>query len=135
MTSTEAYWRDFDDRDSWRRNRRARIARLDAFADLLDTRFVIPGLKVRFGMDALVGLVPGIGDLVMSAASLWLIYEARRLGAPWHVLARMLGNVAVDGAVGAVPLAGDAFDVMWRTNRRNMRLLRDWLAREARGGL
>ena len=135
MTSTEAYWRDFDDRDSWRRDRRARVARLDAFADLLDTRFVIPGLKVRFGVDALVGLVPGIGDLVMTAASLWLIYEARRLGAPWHVLARMLGNVAVDGAVGAVPLVGDAFDVMWRTNRRNMRLLRGWLAREARGGL
>ena len=89
---------------------------------------------MRFGIDALIGLVPGIGDVITTGTSLWLLYEARKLGAPWHVIGRMLGNVAVDGVVGAVPLVGDAFDVLWRGNRRNMRLLRGWLERETRGG-
>jgi hypothetical protein len=65
--------------------------------------------------------------------SLYIVHEARELGAPGHVIARMAGNVALDGIVGAVPLAGDIFDVMFRANRRNMRLLQDWLAREANG--
>jgi hypothetical protein len=116
------------------RSRRDRIARLDAFANLFDTAFVIPGTNVRFGIDALIGLAPGIGDVITTGMSLWLLYEARKLGAPWHVIGRMLGNVAVDGVVGAVPLVGDAFDVLWRGNRRNMRLLRGWLERETRGG-
>jgi hypothetical protein len=64
--------------------------------------------------------------------SLYIVHEARQLGAPGHVIARMLANVALDGVVGAVPLVGDAFDVMWRSNKRNMRLLNDWLEREER---
>jgi hypothetical protein len=114
------------------RSRRERIARLDALATLLDTAFILPGTNVRFGLDALIGLVPGIGDAVTTAMSLWIVHEAHQLGAPGHVIARMLGNVALDGVVGAVPLIGDAFDVMWRSNRRNMRLLQDWLDREDR---
>ncbi|MGZ9101804.1 MAG: DUF4112 domain-containing protein [Rhodoplanes sp.] len=117
-----------------RRDRLEQLARLDAFANLFDTAFVIPGTNVRFGIDALIGLAPGIGDVITTGMSLWLLYEARKLGAPWHVIGRMLGNVAVDGVVGAVPLVGDAFDVLWRGNRRNMRLLRGWLERETRGG-
>jgi hypothetical protein len=62
--------------------------------------------------------------------ALYIVYEARQLGAPGYVIARMLANVALDGAVGAIPVLGDAFDVMWRSNRRNMRLLQVWLARE-----
>jgi Domain of unknown function (DUF4112) len=114
------------------RSRQERIARLDALASLLDTAFVLPGTNVRFGVDALIGLVPGIGDAITTALSLYLIHEARQLGAPRHVLIRMLANTALDGMVGAVPLVGDAFDVMWRANRRNMRLLQDWLARNER---
>ncbi len=114
------------------RSRRERIARLDALATLLDTAFILPGTNVRFGLDALIGLVPGIGDAVTTAMSLWIVHEAHQLGAPSHVIARMLGNVALDSVVGAVPLIGDAFDVMWRSNRRNMRLLQDWLEREDR---
>jgi hypothetical protein len=91
---------------------------------------VLPGTNVRFGLDALLGLVPGIGDIVTTAMSLYIVHEARELGAPGHVIARMLANVALDGIVGAVPLVGDVFDVMWRANRRNMRLLQDWLAPE-----
>ena len=80
--------------------------------------------------DALIGLVPGIGDAVTTAMSLYIVHEAHQLGVPRHVIARMLANVALDGVVGAVPLVGDAFDVMWRSNRRNMRLLYEWLDRQ-----
>jgi hypothetical protein len=114
------------------RSRRERIARLDALATLLDTAILIPGTDIRFGLDALIGLVPGIGDAITTAMSLFIVHEARQLGAPGHVIARMLANVALDGVVGAVPLVGDAFDVMWRSNKRNMRLLYDWLEREER---
>jgi hypothetical protein len=114
------------------RSREERVARLDALATLLDTAFILPGTNVRFGFDALIGLVPGIGDAITTAISLYIVHEARQLGAPAHLILRMLANVAVDGFVGAVPLVGDAFDVLWRANRRNVRLLREWLVREDR---
>jgi hypothetical protein len=112
------------------RSQRARIARIDALATLLDSALAIPGTGVRFGLDALIGLVPGVGDIVTTALSLFIVHEAYQLGAPGHILLRMLGNVVVDGAFGAVPVVGDAFDVVWRANRRNVRLLREWLERE-----
>ena len=112
------------------RTREERVARLDVLANLLDTAFILPGTNVRFGFDALIGLVPGIGDAITTAISLYLVLEARQLGAPAHLILRMLANVVVDGFVGAVPLVGDAFDVLWRANRRNVWLLREWLARE-----
>ena len=110
-------------------SRAERIARLDALASMLDTAILIPGTNVRFGLDAMIGLVPGIGDTITTLLSLYIVKEARALGAPRHLILRMLGNVALDGVVGAVPLAGDLFDVMWRANKRNMKLLRDWLDR------
>lgn len=116
------------------RSRAERIARIDSLSRLLDTAFAVPGTNIRFGFDGLIGLVPGIGDTVTTALSLWLVYEAHQLGAPKHVLARMLGNVALDGVVGSVPLAGDVFDVMWKANRRNLRILRDWLDRHELDG-
>ena len=112
------------------RPREERVARLDVLANLLDTAFILPGTNVRFGFDALIGLVPGIGDAITTAISLYIVLEARQLGAPAHLILRMLANVVVDGFVGAVPLVGDAFDVLWRANRRNVWLLREWLARE-----
>jgi hypothetical protein len=113
-------------------SRAERIARLDALANLLDTAFILPGTNIRFGFDAMIGLVPGIGDAITTVMSLYIVREARALGAPRHLIARMLTNVAIDGVVGAVPFLGDAFDVVWRANRRNMTLLRNHLAREAR---
>jgi hypothetical protein len=113
-------------------SRAQRIARLDALASLFDTAFVVPGTNVRFGIDALIGLVPGIGDAITTVMSLYIVREARALGAPRHLVARMLANVALDSVVGAVPLVGDMFDVMWRANRRNMALLQAHLAKEAR---
>jgi hypothetical protein len=113
-------------------SREQRLARLDALAKLLDVAFILPGTNIRYGIDGIIGLIPVIGDLITTAISLWLVREARALGAPWHVTARMLGNVALDGVVGMVPLAGDAFDVMFRANVRNVRLLRRWMDKQPR---
>ena len=106
------------------RTREERIARIESLASLLDTACIIPGTNLRFGFDAVVGLVPGIGDALTTALSLWLVKEARALGAPAHLIARMLGNIAIDGVAGAMPLLGDAFDLVWKSNRRNLYLLR-----------
>jgi uncharacterized protein DUF4112 len=111
-------------------SREQRLARLEAVAKLLDVAFIVPGTKIRYGIDGVIGLIPVVGDLIATAFSLWLVREARALGAPWYVTARMLGNVAVQGVVGAVPVAGDAFDVLFRANMRNARLLRRWLDRQ-----
>jgi hypothetical protein len=113
-------------------SRRDAMERLEQLTRLLDTALVIPGTNIRFGADAVVGLVPGIGDVITTALAAWVVYEARRLGAPKHLIARMIGNVALDGMMGAVPLVGDLFDVMYKSNRRNMALLRAWMERQER---
>jgi hypothetical protein len=112
--------------------REQRLARLDAIAKLLDVAFILPGTNIRYGIDGLIGLIPIVGDLITTAISLWLVREARALGAPWHITARMLANVAVDGVVGMVPVAGDAFDVMFRANVRNVRMLKRWMDKQPR---
>jgi len=112
--------------------RAERVARLDALATLLDTVFLIPGTNVRFGLDALIGLVPVVGDTITTLISLYIVREARALGASRLVIARMLANVAVDGLAGAVPMLGDMFDVAWRANRRNVALLQKYFANEPR---
>jgi hypothetical protein len=113
-------------------SRAERLARIDALATLLDTAFLVPGTNIRFGVDALIGLIPGIGDAITTLMSLYIVREARELGAPGHVIVRMLANVALDGVIGAVPLVGDMFDVAWRANRRNIALLQKHFAREPR---
>jgi Domain of unknown function (DUF4112) len=112
--------------------REQRLARLEALAKLLDIAFILPGTKIRYGIDGILRLIPVVGDLIASALSLWLVREARAIGAPWHITARMLANVALEGTVGLVPIAGDAFDVMFRANIRNMRLLRRWMDKQPR---
>jgi hypothetical protein len=110
--------------------REQRLARIDAVAKLMDVAFVMPRTKVRYGLDGIIGLVPIVGDLLAAMVSLWIVREARALGAPRYLIARMLGNVAVDTVVGFVPLAGDAFDVAFRSNMRNVRMLQRWLDRQ-----
>jgi hypothetical protein len=110
--------------------REQRLARLDAMARLLDIAFVVPGTSIRYGIDGIINLIPVVGDIVTAAISLWLVREARALGAPWHVVARMLGNVAIQGVAATVPLAGDAFDVLFRANIRNVKLLRRWMDKQ-----
>jgi Domain of unknown function (DUF4112) len=107
--------------------REQRLARLETIAKFLDVAFMLPGTKIRYGIDGIVGLIPVVGDIIATALSLWVVHEARALGAPWYVTARMLGNVAFQGVVGTVPVAGDAIDVLFRANMRNARLLRRWL--------
>jgi hypothetical protein len=112
--------------------REQRLARLNALATLLDIAFILPGTKIRYGVDGVIGLIPVVGDIIATALSLWVVREARAIGAPWHITARMLANVALDGTVGMVPLAGDAFDVMFRANMRNVRLLKRWMEKQPR---
>jgi hypothetical protein len=110
-------------------SRRAALDRLDMLATAFDTAFILPGTNVRFGVESILRLVPGIGDALASALSCYLLYEARRLGVPRLLFARMIANVMLEGLVGAVPVAGDAFDVFFRANRRNIALLREHFAR------
>ena len=115
------------------RSRRAALDRLDLLATLFDTALVVPGTNIRFGVEAVLRLVPGIGDAAASALSCYLLYEAYRLGVPPMLFARMAANVALEAALGAVPVAGDAFDVFFRANRRNVALLRAHFAGAAAG--
>lgn len=93
----------------------------------MDSALVLPGTNIRFGVDAIVGLMPGIGDLITTLVSCYIVHEAHQLGAPKALILRMIGNIAIDGLVGSAPLVGDVFDVIWRANRRNVALLRDHL--------
>lgn len=97
---------------------------LDRLATLMDSQFSIPGLKFRFGLDPLLGLVPGIGDTISLLISAYIIKRAHEQGLPHHVKARMIGNVAVDWLVGLIPFVGDIFDVGIKANRRNIDLIR-----------
>lgn len=101
--------------------------RIEAMEGLLERAFHMPGTKYRIGLDSVVGLVPVLGDVVTAAMGAWLIWEAKNLGMSRFHLARMAGNVAVDTAIGAIPLVGDAFDLLFRSNTRNLRIVRRWL--------
>ena len=105
-----------DDIDAVRR----RLARL---AWLLDNSIPLPGTPYRIGLDAIIGLVPGLGDVIGVLLSSYIVREAARLGAPPSVLTRMAFNVAVEGLVGLVPFLGDVFDAAWKANARNLALL------------
>ena len=106
--------------------------RLRFIAWLLDSSIPLPGTRLTIGVDALIGLVPLLGDLIGVLASSYILAEAQRLGVPRAVLLRMAFNVAVDGVVGIVPFVGDVFDAAWKANVRNVRLLEAWIARPRR---
>ncbi|WP_234024911.1 DUF4112 domain-containing protein [Tsuneonella amylolytica] len=98
--------------------------RIEAMEQLLENSFVLPGTSRRVGLDAIVGLVPVIGDFVSAAMGMYIVWEARNLGMPKWKLWRMTGNVAFDTAVGAVPVVGDAFDFLFRSNTRNLKIVK-----------
>jgi hypothetical protein len=102
-------------------------ARLDALARLLDSAVCVPGTPIRFGADAVLNLIPGLGLLTSKGMSAYLIWEAHRLGVPPGTLLRMLRNVGIDFAISAIPLVGWMGDVFYRANLRNMGLLRQHL--------
>jgi hypothetical protein len=109
----------------------AQIERLRAISRLLDSAFVIPGTRYRFGLDAVIGLVPGIGDIIGGLFSTYIIFKAARLGAPKSMLVRMVVNTGIDTLVGEIPLLGDLFDFGFKSNLRNMALLEHHLQRPA----
>ena len=106
-----------------------RVARLRRVGWLLDSSIPIPGTRFTLGIDQIVGLVPGIGDLIGGFLSLYIIVEAARLGVPRGVLARMGWNVAIDTLVGEVPILGDLFDMGFKANIRNLALLDGYVQR------
>jgi hypothetical protein len=100
-----------------------RFPHLQTLSRLMDTQFRIPGTQIRFGLDAIIGLVPGVGDFASFLISTYMISVATKSGASGFVVARMVTNVAIDALVGAIPLLGDLFDVVFKANQRNMQLL------------
>lgn len=105
----------------------AAMLRIEALARLMDSAFEIPGTKFRMGLDGIIGLVPVLGDLLSSLISSYIIWEAKNLGVSRFTLSRMMGNVALDTVVGLVPLLGDAFDMAFKSNMKNLVLLRKHL--------
>ncbi len=101
---------------------------LEALAQWMDSAFRIPGVGVRFGFDALLGLFPGIGDVTTSLASLYILSAAHRYNVPRITITRMALNILLETIIGAIPLVGDLFDVYWKSNQRNVELLRRHLA-------
>jgi hypothetical protein len=109
-----------------------RLSGARALAHILDDGVRLPGLGVRFGLDAVIGLVPGLGDFAGAILSSYVVVLAARLGAPTSVILRMIGNVAVDTIGGSIPLLGDLFDVGWKANLRNVALLDRWIDQPGR---
>ena len=101
--------------------------RLEAMEGVLERVFTIPGINRPVGLDSIVGLVPVLGDVVTASMGAWLVWEGRNLGMSKFQLARMAGNVGVDTLLGAVPLVGDLFDFMFRSNTRNLRIIKRYL--------
>ena len=97
--------------------------RVEALEKLLERSFVIPGTKIPFGLDSVIGLVPVIGDLITAAMGAYMVWEARNLGMSKWQLMRMSANIGIDSALGAIPLVGDAFDFIWRSNSKNLRII------------
>ena len=97
--------------------------RVEALEKLLERSFVIPGTKIPFGLDSVIGLVPVIGDLITAAMGAYMVWEARNLGMSKWQLMRMSANIGIDTALGAIPLVGDAFDFIWRSNSKNLRII------------
>jgi len=117
--SAAEFWRDY----SKGLTHEQRLAQVRFIARMMDDQFRAPGTNLRFGLDFLLGLFPGLGDAATSIISLLIVHHAWAAGASKLTLARMLGNVGIDFLVGSVPLFGDVFDFAWKANRKNARLL------------
>jgi hypothetical protein len=112
-----------DDLDRLEKLRRLR--RLNGIARMMDTAIRIPGTGIRFGADSVFGLIPVIGDAGGALVGLYILNEARRMGVPANKLVQMLGNIAADGVVGSIPVAGDLFDLFFKSHRRNLDIILD----------
>jgi hypothetical protein len=106
------------------------LARLQRLSRIMDTAWRIPLTRWRFGLDSVLGLVPGAGDFINVGISAYAILLARRLGAPNSLLIKMVGNSAIDFGLGTVPVVGDIFDMFFKSNIRNLKLLTDYLEKQ-----
>ena len=103
--------------------------RIEMMEQVLENVFTIPGTRFRVGLDSMIGLIPVVGDLVAAAMGAWIVWEARNLGMSRWQLIRMSANIGVDTAIGAIPFVGDAFDLAFRSNSKNLRIIRKHLDR------
>lgn len=103
--------------------------RIEMMEQVLENVFTIPGTRFRVGLDSMIGLIPVVGDLVAAAMGAWIVWEARNLGMSRWQLIRMSANIGVDTAIGAIPFVGDAFDLAYRSNSKNLRIIRKHLDR------
>lgn len=101
--------------------------RIEAMEQLLERSLVVPGTRFPIGLDTIIGFIPVLGDIVAAALAGYIVWEAKNLGLPRWKLWRMIGNVAIDSAVGAVPIVGDAFDMIYRSNTKNLRIVKKHL--------
>jgi hypothetical protein len=105
---------------------------LDLLAHLLDDWFRIPGTKIRFGLDGIIGLIPGLGDILTGLVACILLFAGWARGLPYIALARMVANIGIDVLIGSIPVLGDAFDIAWKANRRNYELMQRHLRQPRR---
>lgn len=110
-------------------DRRRRVARLNRLATSLDAKFTLPGLRIPIGWDSILGLIPGVGDVVTAGPGAAMIYEVRRMGGRKRAMARMGVNTGIDMLVGSIPLVGDLFDVAFKSHRKNAEILKAELGR------
>ncbi len=133
MTVSQAQARTmFDMLKSAAPSRADALRRMELVAKVLDAAFVLPGTSRKFGIDALIGLIPGVGDVITTLLSTYIIWEARNLGVSRIAIGRMLTNLAIHASIGTIPLVGDIFDAFFRVNQRNMRIVRSQLGSPSR---
>lgn len=108
-------------------NQVSKISNLRRISRLLDNAISIPGTKIRFGLDPILGLLPGGGDTITGGIAAYIVVEAARMGVPREVLGKMVGNIIIDSFAGTIPVVGDLFDVGWKANIKNMELLEEHL--------
>jgi hypothetical protein len=109
------------------------LLRAQKLANFSDSRFIIPFSKIRFGWDNIIGLIPGIGDLIMLLVSVYIVVLARQLGLPRGLLALMIRNCLIDFALGLLPLLGDIFDIFYKANTANVKIMQNWWLNENKG--
>lgn len=100
---------------------------MESLAHWMDSKFKLPGTNIRFGLDSILGLIPGVGDTVTLASTVYLLGQAQSLNVPWTIKTRMMWNAFIDWLIGLVPFFGDIFDIGWKSNQRNVKLLKDYI--------
>ena len=103
------------------------LEHLQNMADWMDSRFTIPGTNIKFGLDAILGVIPGVGDTVTLATTAYLFGKARSYNLPWYLKIKILWNAFIDWLIGLIPLIGDIFDLGWKANQKNVALIREHL--------